>query len=562
MLLWGTGMAQNSENNIDARKRAVDYFHLESTSLMEQERYDEAFELLEHCHSLDSSSSAIRYFLAPYYSVLGNDSIACAMLESIVSENPDNVAYNDALVNQYARTGNWKAAIAVYEKIVDSAHTKSEIYKSLYTLYYNDNNFEKALEVLDRIESIEGNSGELTELRLQLYMLLSRHDEMIAIIEKAIAENPDNTHFITVLGELYTLLGKYDPAKETFNRVLEKSPGDVHTLKALVNLYSQTEDETGYCNAMETLIKGENTDTETRLSNLVSYILHKERKDSTYIKPFFQELLQLPHDQLPLHETYADYLEYKKADASELIPIYEKIVELDSENVGAIIKLLQCAIREEDKEAVSRYADEALLYLPHKLELYFYKGFALYLLGHKKESIDIYKDGLEKRDADTEHSAIAAVFTTLGDTYHELDMRKESYAAYDSALVYDPYRQDVLNNYAYYLSLENRELQRALEMSRKTIDEEPENQTYLDTYAWILFKLGRYEEAKAYAEKIISLDEVMSYVVLHHIGDIFAKCGNIENAVTYWEMAREAGDKTKILEKKIRKRKYFNGTPY
>ena len=562
MLLSGTVMAQHNENNIDARKRAVDYFHLESTSLMEQGRYDEAFELLEHCHSLDSSSSAIRFFLAPYYSVLGKDSVACAMLESIVSENPDNEDYNDALVSQYARTGNWKAAIAVYERIVGTAHTKSEIYKSLYTLYYNDDNFEKALEVLDRIEEIEGKSDELTELRLRLYMLLSRHDEMIAIIKNSIAENPDDTRQMTVLGEVYTLLGKYGPAEETFKQTLEKSPDDVHTLKALINLYAQTENEDGFCNTMERLIRSEATDTETRLSNLVNYILYKEKKDSTYIKPFFQELLQLPYDRLALYESYADYLEYRNAGTSELIPVYEKIVELDSENVGAIIKLLQYAIKEEDKEAVSRYADEALLYLPHKLELYFYKGFARYLLGNKMESIDIYKEGLGKRDADTELAVVAAVFTTLGDTYHELDMKKESYAAYDSALVYEPYRMEVLNNYAYYLSIENKELQKALEMSRKTIDEEPENPTYLDTYAWILFKLGRYEEAKAYAEKILSIDEEMSYVVLHHIGDIFAKCGNIEKAVTYWEMAREAGDETKILEKKIRKRKYYNGTPY
>ena len=562
MLLSGTVMAQHNENNIDARKRAVDYFHLESTSLMEQGRYDEAFELLEHCHSLDSSSSAIRFFLAPYYSVLGKDSVACTMLESIVSENPDNEDYNDALVSQYARTGNWKAAIAVYERIVGTAHTKSEIYKSLYTLYYNDDNFEKALEVLDRIEEIEGKSDELTELRLRLYMLLSRHDEMIAIIKNSIAENPDDTRQMTVLGEVYTLLGKYGPAEETFKQTLEKSPDDVHTLKALINLYAQTENEDGFCNTMERLIRSEATDTETRLSNLVNYILYKEKKDCTYIKPFFQELLQLPYDRLALYESYADYLEYRNAGTSELIPVYEKIVELDSENVGAIIKLLQYAIKEEDKEAVSRYADEALLYLPHKLELYFYKGFARYLLGNKMESIDIYKEGLGKRDADTELAVVAAVFTTLGDTYHELDMKKESYAAYDSALVYEPYRMEVLNNYAYYLSIENKELQKALEMSRKTIDEEPENPTYLDTYAWILFKLGRYEEAKAYAEKILSIDEEMSYVVLHHIGDIFAKCGNIEKAVTYWEMAREAGDETKILEKKIRKRKYYNGTPY
>ena len=113
LLLPMTLSAQNNGKEIDARKRAVDYFHLESTSLMEQERYDEAFELLEHCRSLDSTSSAIQYFLAPYYSVLGSDSIAGAMLENIVREDPDNEDYNDALVNQYARTGNWKAATVV-----------------------------------------------------------------------------------------------------------------------------------------------------------------------------------------------------------------------------------------------------------------------------------------------------------------------------------------------------------------------------------------------------------------------------------------------------------------
>jgi tetratricopeptide (TPR) repeat protein len=178
--------------------------------------------------------------------------------------------------------------------------------------------------------------------------------------------------------------------------------------------------------------------------------------------------------------------------------------------------------------------------------------------GGKLESIDIYKEGLAKRDTDTDPGVVAAMFTVIGDTYHELGMTKECYEAYDSALMYDPYKLDVLNNYSYFLSLENRDLQRALEMSGKTISAEPDNQTYLDTYAWILFKLKRYEEAKAYAEKILSLDEELSYEVLHHIGDIFAKCGNIEKAVFYWEKAAEAGDDTKLLDKKIKKGKIYN----
>ena len=559
LLLSATdGQAQNNENNIDARKRAVDYFHLESVSLQEQERYDEAFEMLEYCRSLDSTSTAIQYFLAPYYSILGKDSIACDMLEDIVRQAPANEDYNDALVNQYARTGNWKAAIDVYERIVGSTHSKSEIYKALYALYYNDDNFDKALETLEKIEHLEGKSTEFTAKRLQLFLRLNRHDEMIAIIEQAIAENPDDSRFMTFLGDIYTMIEKYGLAEETYMKVLEKYPDDALTLGSLVDLYAKTEDDESFCNAIETLIKCEKVETETRMQNLVNYILYKETSDSAYIEPFFQELLRLPFDQLELHMSYADYLEYKQATPEVLIPVYEKIVELDSENISAIIKLLQFSIDADDKDAVFKYASEALLYLPQVLELYFYKGLSLYMSGGKLESIDIYKEGLAKRDTDTDPGVVAAMFTVIGDTYHELGMTKECYEAYDSALMYDPYKLDVLNNYSYFLSLENRDLQRALEMSGKTISAEPDNQTYLDTYAWILFKLKRYEEAKAYAEKILSLDEELSYEVLHHIGDIFAKCGNIEKAVFYWEKAAEAGDDTKLLDKKIKKGKIYN----
>ena len=550
--------AGDDGKNIDARKRAVDYFHLEAVSLQEQGRYDEAYEMLEYCLALAPSSHVTKYLLAPYYNILGKDSVAAAMLETIVKENPDNKDYNDALVNQYARQGNWKAAIAIYERIIDTAHSKEEIYKSLYSLYYNDDNYMKALEMLDMIEGIEGKSKEITTRRLQLYMLLNRHEEMIAIIRQEIAENPDDFRFMALLGEVYGMMGEYDHAEEIFSRVLAEMPGDAMAQAALAELYAIKGEDDAFCRTMEALIKNERLETEERLKYLVDYALHKETTDSAYVHEFYRELLQLPFDRLELHHSYADYLKYRNADKSELAAVYEKIVELDAEDITAIIELLQYAIENDDKESVLKYADEALMFLPQHLELYFYKGLSLYMLGNRKESVGVYLEGLEKRDAESSPAVVAAVFTAAGDTFHELEMKKEAYAAYDSALVYDPYKLEVLNNYSYFLSLDGKELQRALEMSHKTITAEPENQTYLDTYAWILFKLKRYEEAKAYAEKIISMDEEISPVVFHHIGDIFSKCGNMENAVIYWEKALEAGDETDILKKKIKRRKYYN----
>ena len=563
LLLPFTGKAQGNRNNIDARKRAVDYFHLEAVSLQEQERYDEAYELFEYCLQLDPTSATTKYLLAAYYTVLGKDSTACSLLESIVKENPDNEDYNDALVNQYARLGNWKAAIAVYERIVETAHSKEEIYKALYTLYYNDDSYEKALGMLDRIEEFEGKRRELTTKRLQIYMHLNRYEEMIAIIKQEIAENPDDFRFRVLLGDVYGMMGEFAQAEEIYLGVLEAIPDDVLAQSALAELYAVVEKDQAFSNTMETLIKNEKLETQERLKYLVDYVLYKETTDSAYVLEFYQQLLQLPFDRLELHQSYADYLEYKKADKSRLIPVYEKIVELDAENIEAIIKLLQNAIAEDDKEAVFKYADEALMFLPQHLELHFYKGLSSSMMGNVKESIGIYLEGLEKRDAETDPSVVAAVFTIVGDTYHELGLMEEAYVAYDSALVYEPDKIDVLNNYSYFLSIENRELQKALEMSHKTITAEPDNQTYLDTYAWILFKLKRYEEAKAYAEKIISLDEEISPVVLHHIGDIFAKCGDNESAVIYWQRALDAGDEeTELLKKKIKKRKYYNGAKH
>ncbi len=115
----------------------------------------------------------------------------------------------------------------------------------------------------------------------------------------------------------------------------------------------------------------------------------------------------------------------------------------------------------------------------------------------------------------------------------------------------------VLNNYAYYLALDDSNLVRAEEMSYKTIKEEPENPIYVDTYMWILFKQQRYEEAKAYAEKLMLIDNEKSAVEYSHCGDIFAMCGDIERALDCWIEAQNLGDDSKILKRKIKKKRYI-----
>ena len=540
-----------------ARMRAMEYYYLQARSFLEQDSVDRCFEILEHCHAIDSGSLTVMYDLSSFYAYMNKDSIAHDMLDRIVKADPSNLYYNKALVSYYLRVGNLDAAIKVYENLLDKVHSKSEIYMYLASLYSDTGEHAKAIEALDRLEKLEGANEEITVEKIRHYMALGDSAKAVDVALGVINENPEDMRYQTLLGTTYSALGDNDKALEVFQKVLEAKPDDVYALSSLAGLYAGYSDDSLYCDAIERLLMSESLDTESRIGALLKYIEYKQPTDTTRVLNLMHRMSELPFDELEIADVYSRYLMFIEASPEKVIPVLEKVLSLEPENVTAILALLNYAINRNDIEAVFKYADNAQPYLSDKLDICYYKGLSLYLLGRKNESVEAYKEGLEKRAADTDPELVSAIYALLGDTYHDLGALDACMQAYDSALVYDDANIGVLNNYAYYLALEGKELDRALEMSYKTIVKEPDNPTYLDTYAWVLFKLGRYEEAKAYVEKLVASDEESSPEVYHHGGDIFAKCGDMDRAVEFWIKARDAGDGSSVLEKKIKKRKYY-----
>lgn len=541
-----------------ARARAVEYYYLQARSYIEQDSLDCCFELLEHCRALDSASLTVMYDLSSFYAFLNRDSIAHDMLIRIVEADPSNIYYSKALVNYYLKVGDNDAAIKVYEKMLDSTTSKNDICMYLFTLYSETGRYDKAIEMLDMIEKLEGSNDEILINKIRLYLALGDSTKAVDVVYDMIKESPDDIRCQTILGNTYTILGDRAKALEAYNKVLAVKPDDIYVLTSLAEFYVNENDDSLYCDIIERLLKNEGFDSQSRINTLVKYIEYTYPKDSVRVTDFMREMYSLPFDELEIANVYSRYLAFIKSSPDTIVPVLEKILSLEPDNFTVIVQLLEYAIESNDIEAVFKYADNAWLYSPDRLEICYYKGLASYLLGRKEESLEIYKEGLEKRADDTSPELVSTVYALLGDTYHELDLMDSCMQAYDSALVYDSNNIGVLNNYAYFLALAGKDLNRALEMSQKTVLAEPENITCIDTYAWVLFKLGRYEEAKAYADKLISIGDEFSSEVYSHCGDIYAKCGDIEQAVSFWIKARDAGDDSKILSKKIKKRKYYN----
>lgn len=172
----------------------------------------------------------------------------------------------------------------------------------------------------------------------------------------------------------------------------------------------------------------------------------------------------------------------------EAVPVLHQILKLDPENKPARLQLLSYAIRDNNLDEVIQIAKPALEYNPESLEFYYYLGIAHHQKGEDDEALDVFTRGVKQINEKSDKGIASDFYAILGDLYHSKEMHAEAYAAYDSSLVYNPDNIATLNNYAYFLSVERKNLDKAEEMSYRTVKAEPNNETYLDTYAWILFE--------------------------------------------------------------------------
>ncbi len=545
-----------------ARERAADYYYLQAVSLLEQEKYDAAYDMFEHCRSLSPSSSAVLYELANIYQYIGQRDEALAILRDIVHDNPKNYLFWESLLRFLEEEGNTDALLQVYEEMTRVFPEKSELYYILANQYSEQGDYERAIEAYNHYEKIEGKSDVLSLQRYRTYMMMRDGAAAIAEIESLIAEYPDDPRFQATLGETYYFLGDAEKSVAIHNDVLAKDPENIYSLAALAGYYQTEENDSLYCHYVERVIRSEKIDSEERLSLLKEYVTYlDERGKSDYIISFIDSLLEHPQaypDAITIFFIYNEY-SINKSEVDEVItrPLVEKILVKEPDNRWAHITMLYYAIERQNYEEVVARCETAIMYFPELITLYRYRGVSLYHLGRKEEALETYKQGVARCGDTADAGELSDMYALIGDSYHEVGNMKEAIEAYESALAFDSSNLSVLNNYAYYLALAGMNLDKALEMSARTLQDEPDELIYVDTYAWILFLLERYDEAKEYADRLMAGDAPKSAVEYHHCGDIYAKCGDIDKAVECWILARDNGDDSKVLKRKIKKRKYI-----
>ena len=542
----------------EEEQRRYDYYFLEAARLKVQKQYDAAFELLQHCLAIDPQAASAHYEMAQYYMVLKQAGQAVASMEQAVAGDPDNYWYCQALANLYLQQNEVEKATALLEDMTGRFPGKVDPLYTLLDIYNRQEAYDKVISRLDQLEQRTGKSEQLTMEKFRIYRQKKDNDRAFREIESLVAEYPLDMRYQVVLGDAYLQDGRTEEAYTIYNKVLSEEPDNAAALYSLASYYEQTGQQALYEQQLDTLLLNKKVPSDTKFTVMRSLILQNEQagRDSTRVISLFDRILEQEPDDAQLPMLYAQYL-LSKGMEQESRPVLRQVLDIDPTHTAARMTLLGDAVRGEDTDEVIRLCEGGVTATPDMLEFYFYLAIGY---NQKERTDDVISTCLKALEHVTDQSnkeVVSDFYTILGDTYHSKNMDENAYAAYDSALQYNPKNIGALNNYAYYLSLERRDLDKAEEMSYKTVKAEPNNATYLDTYAWILFEKGNYAEARIYIEEAVKNNADKSGVIVEHCGDIYYMTGDVEAAVQYWKQALELGSESKKLKEKIQKKKYI-----
>lgn len=553
------------QTSFDAQR--YNKFFLDAVCERLKGNHDAAFDLFQHCIELNPQAPEAYFYSAQYFNVLKKNEQVLSYLEKAYELNPENSTYAETLAQAYSSAGLVGKAIDVFEGLVSREPDRDDVLAMLYESYLEIDDNQKAIDALERIEALDGKNERLTIAKSELYTRMGNKKAAIAEMKSLADQYPNDLNYRVMYGDALLQNGQKKQALAIYQSVLKEEPDNVQAQLSLVGYFAAEGDHDKADEMNEKLLLNENVDTQTRVEIMRREVVNNLQNggDSTRVLNLFRKTLAMPEPDVDMALMCAAYMKLKEMPSDSVNGMYEKTLQLAPDNSFARLQLVASAWENERLDEVIELCKAARQYNPDDMAFYYYQGFAYYRQDDFDNALDAFQNGVSVITDESNPDIASDFYEVMGELLYKKGKVREAFAAYDSCLVWKEDKISCMNNYAYYLSELGEQLDKAERMSYKTIKAEPENATFLDTYAWILFKQERYAEAKIYIDQTLQYDPQASAILLEHAGDIYAKCGDMEKALDFWQQSlAKASDDSEVkaehkelLKKKIKLKKYL-----
>lgn len=516
----------------------------------------EAIQNFEKILILDPENHATLFELANIYTVAKDYDRAKNYLDKALNINPNNEWYWILMADIYNKTNRIEELIPVYTEIIKLTPKQEAYYYELANVYYVQGEDDKVLATYREIENRFGSSDDLNARQIDILFQSKRFTELEEDLKKQISLKPNDVKNYFLITELYVKTNNRPKAIDLLQKAKNQFPTNGRIRLLLADQFVALKQ---FENAFIEL-KVAFSDAELKIDEKVRIILSffpmfSDMRARAYANELASIMVKTHPDEAKAFAMQGDVL-FQEAKYKEAQNSYKKALEINDQVYQVWEQLLRIELSIGDYQELISDGNKALEIFPNQAALYLYSGIGYAQLKNHDKAVLFLKSALDLALGDKE--LLVQIFSSLGDSFNALKKFKDSDASFEQVLTLDPDNFYVLNNYAYYLSLRGERLDLAERMSKRSLELNPDNPSFEDTYAWILFRLKRYAEAKKWIEKSLQGKPDNNATQLEHYGDILFYLGDQANALEQWKKAKAAGANSEKLNKKINEKKYID----
>ena len=539
--LWGISSAVATENDVQKRMK-LQYYYLEALRQKQSGNIGAAVDNLYRCNSLDNNNSEVFATLAEIN--MGNNyaSAAIGQMRKAPELAPDTIDHKVNLANYLVNVYELKEAASLYEELVKKDHKRKNIYYYyLANIYSTTKEYDKAIKAWDAFEEEEGINETVSQEKFKLYLRQKKEKKAFAEMDKLIKSAPKETKYIALKGDLYLAIGNEKKGEQCYLKGLKEFPGDpLLTVQYGYFLTEVGRNKEGMGKLLSVL-------QDPKVDYVVKHdLLSRIARDSSLAVDdsyYLNVIKQYPDEEYP-SLVYSTVL-LGRGDTTG-ISYVRKALEINPKHEDAWLLLIQYYVGKNDTTRFVASAQESVEQFPESASLLDVRGMAHLMLKENEQALSVWGNAIRHAIENGDYTLTSELFAKSADVMMQMGKTDSCFALMDSSLAYSPNNIMTLNNYAYYLSVQNRDLDKAEKMSLQTLKSNPKSPVFLDTYAWICFKKGEYNIAKLYIQQAYMNGGKEDPELLEHYGDIMYKTNTpAAECQKYWQEALEMRGRSK-----------------
>lgn len=558
-----SGFAQETIDTAELSKAGknakIDELYFEALKNKSKDDSKLAVDLLQQYIKQRPEVSAGYYELAKLYAEARKFELAESNIKKAIELNPDNKWYKEAYASILDVFSKYSQAADIVAGLVKS-DPKDNRYPLIAADYYEKakkNN--EALAYLDiALTRNCADRDEITIHKVRLYLAMNDVEKAAEMVRELIAMDPKNGGMYKLLGNVYDNNKQPQKALEVYEKAMKLLPDDPAIKLGLAEHYLKAGDTTSYKRYLSEAILNKSMDAEDQVKLLRDFMQTMPSETTAVSEglPLMKQLAAIHPTDAQVLALYGDFLEAGNQPDSAVI-MYKHSLEIKPSDFEIWKKLMGNSTEKANADSLIRYSERAMKVFPNQALTHYFNG-----IGHsnKREypaAIKALNRAIDMQP-ETDKVILGAMYSMLGDIYNSIKEYAKSDEAFDKALEIEPNDASVLNNYSYFLSERGKKLDEAEKMSKKSLELRPNEATFLDTYGWILYKRGEYSKARENIQKAIDASAGRADGTLYdHLGDVYYKLNNKDKALENWKLAKQKGEDTPQLDKKINEGKLY-----